>query len=94
MPWEEWAPSGRDAQHPGDYSRAPGAAHPPPSWAAPRSLTRGRAIQVGFGGTIMEVSKRGGAGFAAWLDWLRSEVAATRARPRSAGKAVHAEAAS
>jgi hydrogenase nickel incorporation protein HypB len=50
--------------------------------------------QVGFSGTIMEVSKRGGPGFAAWLDWLRSEVAATRTTPRSVEKPVHAEAAS
>jgi hydrogenase nickel incorporation protein HypB len=35
--------------------------------------------QVGFSGTILEVSKRGGDGFAGWLDWLRSEVAARRA---------------
>jgi hydrogenase nickel incorporation protein HypB len=35
--------------------------------------------QVGFGGRILEVSKRGGDGLAAWLDWLRSEVASRRA---------------
>ena len=36
-------------------------------------------LQVGFGGGVLEVSKRGGEGFAAWLDWLRGEVAARRA---------------
>jgi hydrogenase nickel incorporation protein HypB len=35
--------------------------------------------QVGFGGRILEVSKRGGDGLAAWIGWLRSEVASRRA---------------
>lgn len=35
--------------------------------------------QVGFAGSILELSKRGGAGFDAWLAWLRGEVAARRA---------------
>jgi hydrogenase nickel incorporation protein HypB len=35
--------------------------------------------QVGFAGTILELSKRGGPGLEAWLGWLRSEVAARRA---------------
>jgi hydrogenase nickel incorporation protein HypB len=34
--------------------------------------------QVGFAGAILEVSKRGGDGFAAWLGWLRSEIGARR----------------
>jgi hydrogenase nickel incorporation protein HypB len=45
------------------------------------SVERARASlrQVGFAGTILELSKRGGPGLDAWLDWLRSEVAARRA---------------
>ena len=35
--------------------------------------------QVGFAGTILELSKRGGPGLEAWLGWLRNEVAARRA---------------
>jgi hydrogenase nickel incorporation protein HypB len=35
--------------------------------------------QVGFAGSIIELSKRGGDGFAAWLAWLRGEVASRRA---------------
>jgi hydrogenase nickel incorporation protein HypB len=35
--------------------------------------------QVGFGGRVIELSKRGGDGLQAWLDWLRAEVAARRA---------------
>jgi hydrogenase nickel incorporation protein HypB len=34
---------------------------------------------VGYTGEVLEVSKRGGDGFAAWLGWLRSEVASRRA---------------
>ena len=34
--------------------------------------------QVGFAGGVLEVSRRGGEGLAAWLDWLRAEVAARR----------------
>ena len=35
--------------------------------------------QVGFRGDIIELTRRGGSGFEAWLGWLRSEVAARRA---------------
>jgi hydrogenase nickel incorporation protein HypB len=34
--------------------------------------------QVGFEGGIIELTRRGGPGFTAWLDWLRGEVAARR----------------
>jgi hydrogenase nickel incorporation protein HypB len=34
---------------------------------------------VGFQGRVIELSKRGGEGLDAWLDWLRAEVAARRA---------------
>ena len=45
------------------------------------SLERARQSlrDVGFAGRVIEVSKRGGDGLAAWLDWLRGEVAARRA---------------
>ena len=45
------------------------------------SVSRARESlrQVGFDGGVLEVSKRGGAGLAAWLDWLRAEVASRRA---------------
>jgi hydrogenase nickel incorporation protein HypB len=45
------------------------------------SVDRARASlrQVGFSGQVVELSKRGGAGLQAWLDWLRTEVAARRA---------------
>ena len=44
------------------------------------SVDRARASlrQVGFGGGVLEVSRRGGDGFAAWLDWLRREIASCR----------------
>jgi hydrogenase nickel incorporation protein HypB len=35
--------------------------------------------QVGFQGQIIELTRRGGPGFDAWLDWLRGEIAARRA---------------
>jgi hydrogenase nickel incorporation protein HypB len=35
--------------------------------------------QVGFKGEIIELTRRGGAGFEAWLAWLRTELAARRA---------------
>src|SRR5512135_1839259 len=35
--------------------------------------------QVGFQGEIIELTRRGGPGFDAWLGWLRAEVAARRA---------------
>jgi hydrogenase nickel incorporation protein HypB len=34
---------------------------------------------VGFQGQIIELTRRGGPGFDAWLDWLRGEIAARRA---------------
>ncbi len=45
------------------------------------SVERARASlrQVGFAGPILELSKRGGAGFDAWLAWLCNEVATRRA---------------
>jgi hydrogenase nickel incorporation protein HypB len=45
------------------------------------SVERARAAlrQVGFAGQVMEISKRGGSGFEAWLAWLRDEVASRRA---------------
>jgi hydrogenase nickel incorporation protein HypB len=36
--------------------------------------------QIGFQGETIELSNRGGEGFAAWLAWLEREVAAQRAR--------------
>jgi hydrogenase nickel incorporation protein HypB len=36
--------------------------------------------QIGYGGTTIELTNRGGDGFAAWLAWLEREVAAQRAR--------------
>jgi hydrogenase nickel incorporation protein HypB len=36
--------------------------------------------RIGFQGTTIELSSRGGDGFAAWLAWLEGEVAAQRAR--------------
>jgi hydrogenase nickel incorporation protein HypB len=36
--------------------------------------------QVGFHGPVLEVSNRGGEGFTGWLDWLRGEIQAQRAR--------------
>jgi hydrogenase nickel incorporation protein HypB len=35
--------------------------------------------QVGFQGQIIELTRRGGPGFDAWLDWLRGEIAARSA---------------
>jgi hydrogenase nickel incorporation protein HypB len=35
--------------------------------------------QVGFKGEIIELTRRGGPGFEAWLAWLRTELAARRA---------------
>jgi hydrogenase nickel incorporation protein HypB len=55
---------------------------------------RGALRQVGFGGETIEISNRGGAGLAAWLDWLSRELAAQRqraARGESARPAVQAE---
>jgi hydrogenase nickel incorporation protein HypB len=36
--------------------------------------------QVGFAGETIELSNRGGDGFAAWLGWLEREVAGQRSR--------------
>jgi hydrogenase nickel incorporation protein HypB len=46
------------------------------------SLERARAAlrQIGFGGETIELTNRGGAGFAAWLAWLEREVAEQRRR--------------
>jgi len=46
------------------------------------SPARARAAlqQVGYGGETIELTSRGGEGFAAWLAWLDREVAAQRAR--------------
>jgi hydrogenase nickel incorporation protein HypB len=45
-------------------------------------LERARAAlrQIGFRGETIELSNRGGEGFAAWLAWLGGEVAAQRGR--------------
>ena len=45
------------------------------------SVERARASlrHVGFAGQVLELSKRGGSGFEAWLGWLRDEVASRRA---------------
>jgi hydrogenase nickel incorporation protein HypB len=53
---------------------------------------RGSLRQVGYAGEILELSKRGGPGFEAWLAWLRAEVAALRAPLPDAGHAAAAEA--
>ena len=41
--------------------------------------------QVGYGGPVIELTKRGGPGFEAWLAWLRAEVAARRASATAGG---------
>ena len=48
------------------------------------SLERARASlrQIGFGGETIELTSRGGDGFAAWLAWLEREVEAQRERSR------------
>jgi len=45
-------------------------------------VERARAAlrQIGFGGETIELTSRGGEGFAAWLAWLEREVAAQRER--------------
>ena len=53
--------------------------------------------QIGFQGETIELSNRGGAGFAAWLGWLEREVAAQReraARGETARPSVQPEGAS
>ncbi len=44
-------------------------------------LGRARASlrSVGYAGPVLELTRRGGAGFEAWLDWLRGEAATRRA---------------
>jgi len=57
--------------------------------------------QIGFGGATIELTNRGGEGFAAWLAWLEREVAAQRerttrgatARPAIQPEGAHAHAA-
>ncbi|HEX9208286.1 MAG TPA: hydrogenase nickel incorporation protein HypB [Steroidobacteraceae bacterium] len=50
---------------------------------------------VGFAGQILELSKRGGDGFTAWLDWLRGEIATVKAqRGNATAVTTFAEAAS
>jgi hydrogenase nickel incorporation protein HypB len=62
-------------------------------------LERARAAlrQIGFQGETIELSKRGGEGFAAWLAWLEREVAAQRdraARGETAKPSIQPEGAS
>jgi len=44
------------------------------------NLARARSSlrAVGYAGPVIELTRRGGAGFSAWLDWLRAEVAERR----------------
>jgi hydrogenase nickel incorporation protein HypB len=48
------------------------------------SLERARTAlrQIGFGGETIELTNRGGEGFATWLAWLEREVAAQRGRAK------------
>ncbi len=62
-------------------------------------LERARAAlrQIGFQGETIELSNRGGEGFAAWLAWLEREVAAQRdraARGETAKPSIQPEGAS
>jgi hydrogenase nickel incorporation protein HypB len=41
--------------------------------------------QVGYAGPVLELTKRGGDGFDAWLHWLRAEVASRRTAAFAAG---------
>ena len=41
---------------------------------------RDALLQIGFDGEVLELSNRGGAGFDAWLEWLRTEHAAQKDR--------------
>jgi len=41
--------------------------------------------QVGYAGQVIELTKRGGEGFTAWLGWLRSEAAALRSHAATGG---------
>jgi len=41
--------------------------------------------QVGYAGQVIELTKRGGEGFLAWLAWLRAESAAQRQRATNGG---------
>jgi hydrogenase nickel incorporation protein HypB len=57
------------------------------------SLDRARAAlrQVGYAGPVIELTRRGGAGFAAWLDWLRAAVAELRKAKPARKEAGNAE---
>jgi hydrogenase nickel incorporation protein HypB len=52
------------------------------AWITEFRLERAHAAlrQIGFQGETIELSNRGGEGFAAWLAWLEREVAAQRER--------------
>ena len=52
------------------------------AWITEFRVERAHAAlrQIGFGGETIELSNRGGEGFAAWLAWLEREVAAQRER--------------
>jgi hydrogenase nickel incorporation protein HypB len=41
--------------------------------------------RVGYTGRVIELTKRGGDGFNAWLDWLRAETAVQRSRVATGG---------
>jgi hydrogenase nickel incorporation protein HypB len=41
--------------------------------------------QVGYTGQVIELTKRGGEGFDAWLDWLRAQAAAQHSRAATGG---------
>lgn len=41
---------------------------------------RDALLQIGFDGEVLELSNRGGAGFDAWLEWLRTEHVAQKDR--------------
>jgi hydrogenase nickel incorporation protein HypB len=41
--------------------------------------------QVGYTGQVIELTKRGGEGFMAWLAWLRAECAALRQHAATGG---------
>jgi hydrogenase nickel incorporation protein HypB len=52
------------------------------------SVERARSSlrRVGFAGDVIELTRRGGDGFAAWLGWLRAEVATRRPAMAVAGR--------
>ena len=45
-----------------------------------RAILEAALRQIGFGGETLELTSRGGEGFAAWLAWLEREVSAQRER--------------